>query len=504
MEKHIEGDVTLIKVSDIYVAVRMRGVVKSVDDLIGSIPIVGLIHPIVVKEINTEEYKYELVAGERRLTAHIELKYEYIRATIASKEQAKLAKFIELVENKNREDFTPLEDILQTNILHEDFVEAAKKEGLKHTITATSKKFGVNRGYLSETLRLARVYLNACNKIREHDNDATKEKPSDYFWDKELIENFQKAKSRADLERVDRNHTLSYNTRNLANAVKEEVETRIREATEDVDEVEREDDPMPLWKKNVLKLVDQSYHIGDTIVKLKEFENNLASTCYWDIDPPYGVGYSNFVNTTKYHDVENFRQASSYYRKVIYEMGRISGPYSRAVIWHGAEPRYGTIVQRFLKNIGWRFDPIPFLWIKPRGNTKYRNLYIPRCYENATLAFAPEAEYYNNNFQQNWYECSTPSNQERFHPNAKPFELINFLFSNFFEFPSMAYWFIPFCGGGAAVYKSAKSVPIGLYTADLEEHYKNELLLSIRNDIFENKNITIAQEPQTVGGIDEL
>lgn len=84
--------------------VRVRNVGKGIDELAASIKKQGLLQPIVVCEAD-EPGKYEILTGQRRFLAHIELQKESITACVLDKkvEEAE-AKLISITENLVRED----------------------------------------------------------------------------------------------------------------------------------------------------------------------------------------------------------------------------------------------------------------------------------------------------------------------------------------------------------------------------------------------------------------
>lgn len=492
MSDNLESTIQTIPIDKIYVSKRMRKVIHSTADLEASIPVVGLLHPITVKLFEDDFYQYELIAGERRLVAHQRLKKDTIRANIATPEQAEKSEFIELIENEARESFTPLESVIETHMTHEKEVLKSIDSKRTHKIVDTARLFGKSSSFISSTLDAAKLYLD-CVKYIESCTDKEKNDDPQFRWSMDLKTSCEKAKTRADIDRAVRSYNMTRNTQNLADAVEEKMRNLTIENPDlDSDDAiiidkteETAEKARPLWQRTIIERINNEYKTGDTFNFLKDFPDEMSGTCYWDIDPPFGINYDAYVEGSMYSDAKTFKEGCKFYKKVIYEMARISGEFSRAIIWHGAEPRYGTVVQNYLRKIGWKFDPIPFLWIKTKGHTRNRSINLPRCYEAATIAFAPKASFYESTFKSNWYECATPLAQERFHPNAKPYELVDYYFTRLFEFGSTAHYFIPFAGGGAAVYRALKFMPSSLYAADKELHYKNELIISVENGVFE-------------------
>lgn len=83
---------------------RTRDVAKNLDDLARSMNTVGLLEPIVVAPV---EGRYEVVTGQRRYLAAVELRWDSIRAGILeSRPDDAVSKAISLTENMIREDMS--------------------------------------------------------------------------------------------------------------------------------------------------------------------------------------------------------------------------------------------------------------------------------------------------------------------------------------------------------------------------------------------------------------
>lgn len=484
--KILTGKPALVKLADIYIGDRVRQSVGDVSDLTETISKSGLIHLPSIRKWDNPDYPYKLVAGERRIIACEQMGAKEIPVTILSKKQSEQADIIELIENECRRPFTPIEAILQTEKIHEAFV----RENKKHSIEATSNNIGMSRAHTSTMLKHARLYRRASELTESFTEETIEAQPTEIQWDYILVKEFNKAKTLADIERAIRQHTLSHNTKALAD------ETENKKFADELliimDEEDKEeesdssiDQEMPLWKQNVIKRIEENYKVGDAIKLLEPFPNNYHSSCFWDIDPPYGVDYESFTSDSRYTDAKTFDEAMVYYKFTIQHMARISGPFSKAIIWHGAEPYIGAWVHNCIRDIGWSVDPIPFIWAKPTGHTRNPSQFLPRCYECASIAFAPESSYFGKGIGSNWLEYRSPGRKElRFHPNAKPLPLIKKLFNGVFEFGSVAAWFIPYGGGGAAIYHAACTASDYLHASDKEADYKYKLIENIKQDAF--------------------
>lgn len=104
---------------------------EALDELKQSIKKYGLIQPLVVTELSSG--RYELIAGERRLRASVELKLDKIPVIVrdaTSQEKLEVA----LVENLQREDLNPVERALGCRKLMDEFcltaVEVAERVSL--------------------------------------------------------------------------------------------------------------------------------------------------------------------------------------------------------------------------------------------------------------------------------------------------------------------------------------------------------------------------------------
>jgi ParB family chromosome partitioning protein len=124
---------------------------QEIKELAESIDEVGLLQPITVRKL--ENFKFELIAGERRLRAHEVLKKSTIEAIIidASDEEASL---LTLAENLKRQDLTDFEIYVGL---------AGLDENLKKNKQRLAKSLGLNREDMYKYLsfeKLPEVILN--------------------------------------------------------------------------------------------------------------------------------------------------------------------------------------------------------------------------------------------------------------------------------------------------------------------------------------------------------
>ncbi|MCK1802308.1 ParB/RepB/Spo0J family partition protein [Brevibacterium sp. R8603A2] len=119
----------------------------ALDELVHSIREVGVLQPIVVRVIDPEEPRFELIMGERRLRASREAGLESIPAIIRQVDDVDLLRDA-LLENLHRADLNPLEEAAAYQQLLDDF--ACTQEEL-------SERIGRSRPQITNTLRLLKL-----------------------------------------------------------------------------------------------------------------------------------------------------------------------------------------------------------------------------------------------------------------------------------------------------------------------------------------------------------
>jgi ParB family chromosome partitioning protein len=130
---------------------------ESMASLAASIKEVGLLQPVLVRELSGEQESYELIAGERRWRAARRAGLQTIPVLVqvaddaGSLEQA-------LIENLHREDLNALEEAAAYQQLIDDF-------GLTHEQVAT--RMGKGRATITNTLRLLQLPAGAQRALAE-------------------------------------------------------------------------------------------------------------------------------------------------------------------------------------------------------------------------------------------------------------------------------------------------------------------------------------------------
>ena len=123
---------------------------EDIAELAASIAEVGLLQPIVVRQVPTapgEELRYELIMGERRLRASKKAGLETIPAVVRDTDDVDLLRDA-LLENLHRVQLNPLEEAAAYQQLLEDF---------QCTHAELSERIARSRSQISNTLRLMKL-----------------------------------------------------------------------------------------------------------------------------------------------------------------------------------------------------------------------------------------------------------------------------------------------------------------------------------------------------------
>jgi len=117
---------------------------NMLNDLSNSIKERGVIQPIIVRKKNSENSKYEIIAGERRWLAARKAGLHEIPVVVTEADDLKSLEFA-IVENVQRHDLNPLEEAQGYKRLIDEFSYDQEK---------VSKFIGKSRSYITNSLRL--------------------------------------------------------------------------------------------------------------------------------------------------------------------------------------------------------------------------------------------------------------------------------------------------------------------------------------------------------------
>ncbi len=123
---------------------RQRFSEEKLEELVNSIKKNGVIQPIAVRPIKSENDKYEIVAGERRWIAAQRAGLHEIPVRVLDLSDVESLE-VAIVENIQRDDLNPIEEARGYKRLNEEF---------KYDHESISKLMSKSRSHISNTLRL--------------------------------------------------------------------------------------------------------------------------------------------------------------------------------------------------------------------------------------------------------------------------------------------------------------------------------------------------------------
>ena len=130
---------------------------ENLEDLTNSIKERGVIQPIIVRESNSSNAKYEIIAGERRWLAAQKAGLHDIPVVITNVDDLKSLEFA-IVENVQRHDLNPLEEAQGYKRLIDEFSYDQEK---------VSKFIGKSRSYITNSLRLLNLPTEVLKLLEE-------------------------------------------------------------------------------------------------------------------------------------------------------------------------------------------------------------------------------------------------------------------------------------------------------------------------------------------------
>ena len=130
---------------------------ENLDDLTNSIKERGVIQPIIVRSSNSNNSKFEIIAGERRWLAARKAGLHDIPVVVTEADDLKSLEFA-IVENVQRHDLNPLEEAQGYKRLIDEFSYDQEK---------VSKFIGKSRSYITNSLRLLNLPIEVLRFVEE-------------------------------------------------------------------------------------------------------------------------------------------------------------------------------------------------------------------------------------------------------------------------------------------------------------------------------------------------
>ena len=130
---------------------------ENLQDLTNSIKERGVIQPIVVRKSNSDNSKYEIIAGERRWLAARKAGLHDIPVVVIDADDLKSLEYA-IVENVQRHDLNPLEEAQGYKKLIDEFSYDQDK---------VSKFIGKSRSYITNSLRMLNLPADVLSYIEK-------------------------------------------------------------------------------------------------------------------------------------------------------------------------------------------------------------------------------------------------------------------------------------------------------------------------------------------------
>jgi len=196
----------------------------NLEDLTNSIKERGVIQPIIVRKSNTDNSKYEIIAGERRWLAASKAGLHDIPVVLTEADDLKSLEFA-IVENVQRHDLNPLEEAQGYKRLIDEFSYDQEK---------VSKFIGKSRSYITNTLRLLTLPNEVLKFIEEKKISAGHAKvlvglDNAYFIANKIIEKKLSVRQSENFVRIFRKKKTSFikssdpNIQDLENSISDKI-----------------------------------------------------------------------------------------------------------------------------------------------------------------------------------------------------------------------------------------------------------------------------------------
>ena len=203
---------------------RKNFVAANLEDLTNSIKERGVIQPIIVRKSNTDNSKYEIIAGERRWLAASKAGLHDIPVVLTEVDDLKSLEFA-IVENVQRHDLNPLEEAQGYKRLIDEFSYDQEK---------VSKFIGKSRSYITNALRLLTLPNEVLKFIEEKKISAGHAKvlvglDNAYFIANKIVEKKLSVRQSENFVKIFRKKKTSFikssdpNIQNLENSISDKI-----------------------------------------------------------------------------------------------------------------------------------------------------------------------------------------------------------------------------------------------------------------------------------------
>ena len=431
MTDHVipQGTLKILNISDIKWEKRYRDDLGDIEALAESIREKGILQPITV------DTDFNLLAGERRITAAGMAGLLKIPALVRKTDGEIDAREVELLENVMRKDFTWEEEA----VLIRDIDALYKEKNMDWSGRKTAQLLNKGVASVARAIQLA----NACEVIPELGDMKTAD---------------EALKTIRGME----NQAIVHELRKRQNEQKPGfVGSGIIDA---------------------LARADKDYRIGDTFKGLTELPSNGAIPLI-ECDPPYGIELNKNKaskdtvanNVDSYHEVP-MKDYDEFLHKLTAELFRVAARDCWLVFWYG--PTWHTQVLASLRKAGWLVDEIPCIWAKTQGQTLQPELYLARGYEPFFLCRKGSPVMVKRG-RLNVFNYAGVPGAQKYHPTQRPVELIEDILDHLATVNGKV--LIPFLGSGTTI-RACYNQGLKAFGWDLNPEYKDKFMLAVEDD----------------------
>lgn len=427
---------------------RAREELGDIEDLGTSIKQRGQIQPIAVAELTDDpNYKYVLLAGERRLRAIRWAGIEDVLIRIYPSELSPLElKQIELAENYHRKDFTALEkiklqrDIYDTECAIQGVKISTSPDASGHSMSKQAEMLGVSHATVSMDLKLSRA-----------------------------MEDFPEA----GWEKCKNQHEMvKLHKRIEEGLIRKELSKRFQQGTP---------------KNTMLEKFQNSYMIGDCVQGMQKFDSEIFD--FIEIDPPYAIGLQQIkmqggpsnhgvvTGLSEYNEVEP-GDYENLMRGVFKEAYRVAKKNSWLICWFGQEPWFEQVFT-WLTSAGFNATRMTGVWTKKQAQCNNPSKRLANATEHFFYAWKGDPVLARPGTL-NVFTHNPVNAQQKLHPTERPVDMMIDILTLFaFEGASVL---VPFAGSGATLLAAAlcKMSAVGF---DLDKSFKDGYVLKL-NKIF--------------------
>ena len=202
---------------------------EKLKDLSNSILERGVIQPIIVRKSNSENSKYEIIAGERRWLAATKAGLHEIPVVLTEADDLKSLEFA-IVENVQRSDLNPLEEAQGYKRLIDEFSYDQEK---------VSRFIGKSRSYISNALRILSLPNEVLNLLENRQISFGHVKilvglQNSIFIANKIIEKKLSVRQTENFVKIFKNNSSIYKTKkdpnikNLENSITEKIGLNVK------------------------------------------------------------------------------------------------------------------------------------------------------------------------------------------------------------------------------------------------------------------------------------